>query len=85
MKSHLKQSDMRVIEIREDRLHSLAENVEKMLRYAGKSMQCIEDLRGGEMMGERRDYEREYDRDRNVVVTLAKCTATAGEEDIISV
>lgn len=54
---------MRVIEIREDRLHSLAENVEKMLRYAGKSMQCIEDLQVGEMMGERRDYEREYDRD----------------------
>lgn len=54
---------MRVIEIREDRLHSLAENVEKMLRYAGKSMQCIEDLSGREMMGERRDYEREYDRD----------------------
>ena len=37
--------------------------MEKMLRYAGKSMQCIEDLRGGEMIGERRDYEREYDRD----------------------
>ena len=54
---------MRVIEIREDRLHSLAENVEKMLRYAGKSKQCIEDSRGGEMIGERRDYEREYDRD----------------------
>ena len=54
---------MRAIDIREDRLHSLAENVEKMLRYAGKSMQCIEDLRGGEMMGERRDYEREYDRE----------------------
>ena len=54
---------MRVIEIREDRLHSLAENVEKMLRYAGKSMQCIEALRCGEMMGERRDYDREYDRD----------------------
>ena len=63
MKSHLKQSDMRVIEIREDSLRSFAENVEKMLRYAGKSMQCIEDLRGGEMMGERRDYEREYDGD----------------------
>ena len=54
---------MRVIEIREDSLRSLSENVEKMLRYAGKSMQCIEDLRGGEMMGERRDYDREYDRD----------------------
>ena len=54
---------MRVIEIREDSLRSLAENVEKMLRYAGKSMQCIEDLRGGEMMGEHRDYDREYDRD----------------------
>lgn len=54
---------MRVIEIREDSLRSLAENVEKMLRYAGKSMQCIEDLRGDEIMGERRDYEREYDRE----------------------
>lgn len=63
MKSHLNPNNMRVIEIREDRLHSLAENVEKMLRYAGKSMQCIEDLRGGEMMGERREYDREYDRD----------------------
>ena len=54
---------MRAIEIREDSLRSLAENVEKMLRYAGKSMQCIADLRGGEMLGERRDDEREYDRE----------------------
>ena len=44
-------------------MRSLAENAEKMLRYAGKSMQCIEDLRGDEMMGERRDYDREYERD----------------------
>ena len=55
---------MRVIEIREDSLRSLAENVEKMLRYAGKSMQCIEDLRGCEMMGERRDYDRDDERGR---------------------
>lgn len=54
---------MRVIEIREDNFRTLSESIEKMLRYGGKAMQCIEDMRGGEMMGERRDYEREYDRE----------------------
>lgn len=57
---------MRIIEIREDKLSSLAEHVEKGLRYLGKAMQCIDDLQGGgEMMGERRNYDRgrEYDRE----------------------
>lgn len=52
---------MRVIEIREDKLSSLTEHVEKGLRYLGKAMQCLDDMQGGgEMMGERRSrYDRE--------------------------
>ncbi len=53
---------MRVIEIREDKVSSLAECVEKMLRYGGKAMQCIEAMQGGEMSGERHGYDREDDR-----------------------
>lgn len=52
---------MRVIEIREDKLSSLTEHVEKGLRYLGKAMQCLDDMQGGgEMMGERKGY---YDRE----------------------
>lgn len=55
---------MRVIEIREDKVSSLAECVEKMLRYGGKAMQCIEAMQGGEMSGERHGMDdRYYDRD----------------------
>ena len=43
-----------IIEITEDKLGTLAENAEKMLRYGGKVMQCIDDLhRGSGRMGER--------------------------------
>ena len=35
---------MYMIEITEDRLHSMAEHVEKGLRHMGKLMQCIEEL-----------------------------------------
>ena len=43
-----------MIEITEDKLGTLAENAEKMLRYGGKVMQCIDDLhRGSGRMGER--------------------------------
>ena len=42
-----------MIEITEDKLGTLAENAEKMLRYGGKVMQCIDDLhRGSGRMGE---------------------------------
>lgn len=66
-----------MIEITEDKLGTLAENAEKMLRYGGKVMQCIDDLhRGSERMGERHyddyrsmgDYREKWndddDRDR---------------------
>lgn len=45
---------MMIIEISEKKLSKLAENTEKMLKYGGKVMQCIEEMQeaaGG--MGER--------------------------------
>lgn len=49
-----------IIEISENKIESLAENAEKMLRYGGKVMQCIDEMRSGNRshLGER---EREYD------------------------
>ena len=35
---------MYIIEITEDKLHSMAKHVEKGLRHMGKLMQCIEEL-----------------------------------------
>ena len=35
---------MYIIEITEDKLHSMAEHVEKGLKHMGKLMQCLEDL-----------------------------------------
>ena len=49
-----------IIEISESKVEHLAENAEKMLRYGGKLMQCIDELRQGSHMGER-DYDG-YDR-----------------------
>ena len=49
-----------MIEITESKMDELAENAEKMLRYGGKVMSCIDNLRhDGGRMGERspmRDY-----------------------------
>ena len=46
---------MYMVKITTDKLSSISENVEKMLRYGGKVMQCIDELQreGGEEMGER--------------------------------
>ena len=35
-----------IIEIKEDKLQHLSEYAEKVLRYGGKLMQCLEDLEG---------------------------------------
>ena len=35
---------MYMIEIREDKLDELVENAEKMLRYGGKVMSCLDSL-----------------------------------------
>lgn len=46
-----------MIEITEDKLGTLAENAEKMLRYGGKVMQCIDDLQRGSGRMDERHYD----------------------------
>lgn len=53
---------MQIIEITESKVEKMSDYAEKMLKYGGKLMQCIEELSEGEGMG-RRDREREYDDD----------------------
>jgi len=47
-----------IVEITDDKLSGLAENAEKMLRYGGKVMQCIDELSQDGHMGERGGYGR---------------------------
>ena len=51
---------MQIIEITESKVEKMSDYAEKMLKYGGKLMQCIEELSGGESMGRR---ERYYDDD----------------------
>lgn len=53
---------MKIIKITEDKKEKLSEYVEKMLRYGGKAMQCIEELDEGSM-GERDDDDDDWDDD----------------------
>lgn len=50
---------MKVIEITERKREKMSEHAEKMLRHAGKLMQCIEELGEREGMGER--YDDDWD------------------------
>lgn len=44
-----------LIEISSDKVETLSENIEKGLRYIGKAMQCLDEMKQEEgMMGERR-------------------------------
>lgn len=52
---------MKVIEITERKREKMSEHAEKMLRHAGKLMQCIEELGEREGMGER--YDDDWDED----------------------
>lgn len=55
-----------MIEITESKFDELAENAEKMLRYGGKLMSCIDGMRNGRM-GERspmRDYRDWQEREK---------------------
>ena len=49
-----------IIEMKEDKLQHLSEYAEKVLRYGGKLMQCIEELEGKSKYDEYRgvDYRR---------------------------
>lgn len=50
---------MHIIEITENKMEHLTENVEKALKYMGKVMQCVEEMKDTSRMGER--YEDEDD------------------------
>lgn len=56
---------MRIIKITEDKKEKLSEYVEKMLRYGGKAMQCIEELDEGSM-GQREDDDDDWDDDEDM-------------------
>ena len=51
---------MMMIEISESKVEKMSDYAEKMLRYGGKLMQCIEELSEGESMGERWDDDDRY-------------------------
>lgn len=44
---------MFMIEITEDKFDGLYENAEKMLKYGGKLMSCLEEMKGGDRYRER--------------------------------
>lgn len=54
-----------IIEMKEDKLQHLSEYAEKVLRYGGKLMQCIEELEGKSKYSEYRGSEsHKYDKER---------------------
>lgn len=52
---------MVMIEISESKVEKMSDYAEKMVRYGGKLMQCLEELSNGESMGERWDDDEDYD------------------------
>lgn len=53
---------MKIIKITEDKKEKMSDYAEKMLRYGGKLMQCIEEMDEGHM-GERDDDDEDWDDD----------------------
>lgn len=51
---------MKIIEITENKMSDLYDYTEKMLKYGGKMMSCLEDLKEGKSMGHR-GYGNRYD------------------------
>lgn len=55
---------MKIIEITENKMSDLYEYAEKMLKYGGKMMSCLEDLKEGKSMGHRGyGYGNRYESD----------------------
>lgn len=55
-----------MINFSEDKIENLSENIEQGLRYLGKAMQCIDEMRqSGGQMGQR-DFNHEYRTYRNM-------------------
>ena len=56
-----------IIEIEHDKIQNLSEYTEKVLRYGGKLMQCLEELEGKSKYNEYRGTAyRRYDRERGM-------------------
>ena len=55
-----------MIEISESKVEKMSDYAEKMVRYGGKLMQCLEELSSGESMGERWDDRGSYGNRRGV-------------------
>lgn len=55
-----------MIEISESKVEKMSDCAEKMLKYGGKLMQYIEELSGGEEIGERWDDEDRYFDEENM-------------------
>lgn len=53
---------MKIIEITENKMSDLYEYAEKMLKYGGKMMSCLEDLKENKSMGHR-GYGNRYESD----------------------
>jgi hypothetical protein len=55
-----------IVEIKEDKLQHLAEYAEKVLRYGGKMMQCVEELESEhkESYKHRYPYKDAWEEDR---------------------
>ena len=49
-----------IVEIKEDKLEHLTEYTEKVLRYGGKLMQCLEELEGKSKYDEYRGTDYKY-------------------------
>jgi hypothetical protein len=49
-----------IIEIQEHKLQNLTECAEKVLKYGGKLMQCLEDLESKSKYNEYAGYERKH-------------------------
>ena len=49
-----------MIEIEDSKVEKMYDNAEKMLKYGGRLMQCIEEISEGKRMGQRNDYD-DYD------------------------
>ena len=52
---------MMMIEIEDSKVERMSDYAEKMLKYGGKLMQCIEELSEGSGMGQRDDGYDDYD------------------------
>ena len=54
-----------IIEIQDTKLENLSECAEKILRYGGKLMQCLEEIEGKSKYNEYYGYERKrHEKDR---------------------